>query len=97
MKNIFIIISLCFAFFSMKAQTPTLNCTVPNNAIQAYSPSGCNINFTDFLNTADMTIQVNFHVLESNRFSSTAEIVTAVKNLLKATNERYSNLDTMVH
>jgi Secretion system C-terminal sorting domain len=93
MKNIVIVICLCFAFFSTKAQTPALNCTVPSNAIKAYTTSACDINFTDFLNTADLTIQVNFHVLESNKFSSTAEIVTAVKNLLKATNERYSNLD----
>jgi hypothetical protein len=92
MKNIFIVV-LCFAFFSTEAQTPTFNCTVKNNSIQAYNPSGCNISFTDFLNTADLTIQVNFHVLESNKFSSTAEAVSAVKNLLKATNERYSNLD----
>lgn len=91
----YILTFACFfiTFLESKAQSPVLNCTVLNNNSTSSPESSCNITFADFLNTADITIQVNFHVMSSTKFSSTTVATNAVKTLLKDMNERLLNFD----
>jgi Secretion system C-terminal sorting domain len=93
MKKIFIAICLFTAFFSTKAQTQTFDCHLNTGASSMNLNSGCLINYANYLNTADMTILVNFHVVP-NRFASPAEAVSAVKNLLNNMNTSLSNFDS---
>lgn len=95
MKKIsFLIFIVQFKLFSIElaSQNETYcKLSLPPQNLQQSLPPACNLNYTDYLNTADMTLRVNFHLLP-NRFATPEEAVLKVRQLLKDINTVFSNL-----
>jgi Secretion system C-terminal sorting domain len=92
MKKVLMLFFLCAKLVFLIGQNPIFDCKVPyRNPQSGITAPSCRINFSDYVNTADMTLRVNFHVLP-NRFSNNSDAIEAVKKLLKNMNFMLSNL-----